>query len=129
MIVGSGFDICDVKRIAKVLAKPYSQNFKSKVFTLSEIEYCEKFVNPSQNYAVRWAVKEAFYKALPYDLQDFSSWKSMEFLNFDGKKPFINVCDLQLHKKMQDLGISNIHCSVSHEKELCAAFVILEKTG
>ena len=126
MIVGVGIDICEVSRVAKVLAKSYSQNFKKKVFTQNEIEYCEKFANSAQNFAARWAIKEAFYKALPQELQEFSGWKSIEFINESGKKPFVRIIDGELSKKFQDFGISKIHSSVSHEKEFCVAQIILE---
>jgi holo-[acyl-carrier protein] synthase len=125
-IIGIGIDICGIERMARILSKPSSQNFKDRFFTPSEIEYCEKFANPAKNYAARWAVKEAFYKALPDELQKFSSWQSVEFCNLENKKPFIVVCEPQLLSKMRDFGISKIHCSVSHEKEFCVAQVLLE---
>jgi holo-[acyl-carrier protein] synthase len=126
MIIGIGIDIFKVERIEKVLAKSYSQNFKKKVFTQNEIDYCEKYKNPAQNFAVRWAIKEAFYKALPEDLQEISSWKSIEFINKNGKKPFVQIVSEKLIKGFNDFGISKIHASVSHEKEFCVAQVILE---
>jgi holo-[acyl-carrier protein] synthase len=105
MIAGIGIDICNTRRIEKVLQKPYSQNFKKKVFSDNEIEYCDKMKNNAPHFAVRWAVKEAFYKALPDDLQNFSSWKSIEFINEGKKKPFVNMCDKTLSSKMRDAGI------------------------
>jgi len=126
MIVGIGIDICKVERVEKVLAKNYSQKFKEKIFTSNEIEYCEKFKNSSQNFAVRWAIKEAFYKALPEELQEISSWQSIEFINESGKKPFIRILDEKLKEEFQNQKIAKIHSSVSHEKEYCVAQVILE---
>ena len=127
MIAGIGVDICDIRRVAKILEKKYSQNFKKKIFSDNEIDYCDKIKNSAPHFAVRWAVREAFYKALPEELQAFSFWKSIEFINADDKKPFIRVIDRELAKKLNDSGISGIHCSVSHEKEFCIAQVILEK--
>jgi holo-[acyl-carrier protein] synthase len=83
--------------------------------------------NNFTHFAARWAVKEAFYKALPQEIQDISGWLSIEFVNIDEKKPFIRVIDDKLAAALGNLGISKIHCSVSHEKEFCIALVILEK--
>lgn len=126
MIVGVGIDILNVSRMEKLLAKNYSQKFKSKVFTQNEIDYCEKFKNPAQNFAVRWAIKEAFYKALPQELQKISDWLSIEFINDGTNKPFVGIVEEKLAEAFCELGISNIHSSVSHEKEFCVAQIILE---
>lgn len=127
MIAGIGIDICDVGRVAKVLAKPYSQNFKKKVFSETEIKYCDKMKNNALHFAARWAVKEAFYKALPQEIQKISGWKSIEFINDDEKKPFVRIINEELAKKLESAGISKTHCSVSHEKEFCVAQIVLEK--
>ena len=129
MIVGIGVDICDVKRMAKITEKPHWDNFRKKVFSVAEIEYCQKMKNASPHLAVRWAVKEAFYKALPDDLQKYSSWKSIEYLNDGEKKPTVRVCDEKLATALKNQKISKIHCSVSHEKEVCIAQIILENNG
>ena len=129
MIVGIGVDICKVERVAKVLAKSYSQNFKKRVFSQNEIAYCEKFANPHQSFAARWAVKEAFYKALPQELQEISGWLSIELVNENEKKPFVRIIDAELAEAFKKFGISKIHSSVSHEKEFCVAQIILESQG
>ncbi|MDR0304322.1 MAG: holo-ACP synthase [Chitinispirillales bacterium] len=127
MITGIGVDICSVERMKKVLSKPHSQNFKKKVFCESEIEYCKKMGDNPVHFAARWAIKEAFYKALPYEIQDISGWRSIEYINFEQARPFIRITDEKLSKALHSLGISKIHCSVSHEKEYCVAQVVLEK--
>jgi len=127
MIAGIGVDICSVERMKKVLLKPHSQNFKKRVFSENEIEYCQKMGGQPAHFAARWAVKEAFYKALPEEIQEISGWQSIEFVNQDGKKPFIRIIDAKLQKALENFGVSKIHCSLSHEKEFCVAQVALEK--
>ncbi|MCL2843891.1 MAG: holo-ACP synthase [Chitinivibrionia bacterium] len=129
MIIGVGVDICDVNRIAKIAEKPHWKNFQKKVFSDGEIEYCLKMKNSAPHFAVRWAVKEAFYKALPDNLQQISSWKSIEYINNGEKKPSVRVLDEKLAVALKVGKISKIHCSVSHEKEICAAQIILENCG
>src|SRR5688572_7730289 len=87
MIAGNGIDIVEVSRIADKLSK--GNSFRDKVFSAREIEHCERSANPNENFAARFAAKEAFLKAtgkgllLGYDLKD------IEILNDAHGKPFI----------------------------------------
>lgn len=42
----------------------FNELFKSKVYTLNEIEYCDQFDQAILRYASTWAAKEAVYKAV-----------------------------------------------------------------
>ena len=57
-----GVDIIEVKRIAQIIR--YNKNFLKRVFTPREISYCSKKKIKWQHYAVRFAAKEAVWKAL-----------------------------------------------------------------
>jgi holo-[acyl-carrier protein] synthase len=56
-----GTDIVDVKRIAKSIRNP---RFLSRIFTSAEIRYCKDKKSCAQHFAVRFAAKEAVWKAL-----------------------------------------------------------------
>ena len=125
MIIGIGNDIVSVNRIKKVIHKKYGSSFIKRVFTDHEIAYCAKKSNPYNSYSARWALKEAFYKALPQELQKLSSWKSIELIN-NNKKPSINICN----EELQSIFKNNryvVHHSISHEQEFATAFVVIEK--
>ena len=62
-IFGLGTDIVNIKRIENLLSKN-GDNFKKRIFSTSEISYCEKKKNLASYYAKRYAAKEAFTKAL-----------------------------------------------------------------
>ena len=126
MILGVGTDIISVARMERVFSRSTAEAFKERVFTHSERQYCEKMSNATPYYAARWALKEAFYKALPLELQGVSSWKSIELLRQDGKKPEVVVCTEELRNALSNLGDVQIHHSISHEKEFCVAMVTLE---
>jgi holo-[acyl-carrier protein] synthase len=125
MIIGIGNDIVDARRIAKTLSKSHGDTFKKRVFTDNEIAYCERMSNSSPNFAARWALKEAFYKGLPEELQPLSHWKAIELTRGDSKKPVITICDSKLKAEFEKRGITFFH-SISHEKEYCTAVVIFE---
>lgn len=124
MIFGLGTDIVEVERIKK---KVESDNgFKEKVFTSSEILYCENQTFKAENYAARFAAKEAFFKALG------TGWiGEMSFLEIEIVKDGLGKPILKLHGKVKEeadlKGIKNLHISLSHIKSTAQAVVILEK--
>ncbi|MGM0442885.1 MAG: holo-ACP synthase [Fibrobacterota bacterium] len=124
MIIGLGNDIVSVERISRLLQKQYSRRFVARVFTEHEREYSFRQADPAYRLAARWAVKEAFYKALPESLQGLARWHSVE-LRRDGKKPVLNVVDGAFRSSLEDAGVMHIHHSVSHERRYAAAVVIL----
>lgn len=56
-----GVDIVEVKRIARLVRQ---RRFLARVFSPREVEYCRGKKNAAQHFAVRFAAKEAVYKAL-----------------------------------------------------------------
>ena len=75
MIKGLGVDIVDMERIERLLER-YGDSFVQKVYTPREQECCRGMAKPAVHFAGRFAVKEAFYKALPASCQPRSAWKS-----------------------------------------------------
>ncbi|MBI5623474.1 MAG: holo-ACP synthase [Elusimicrobia bacterium] len=57
-----GLDIVEIGRVKRVARK--APRFLTRVFTDAEIAYCRKQANPWQHFAVRFAAKEAVWKAL-----------------------------------------------------------------
>ena len=56
-----GVDIVEIHRIAKQARNP---RFLKRVFTPQEVAYCQSRKNSSQHFAVRFAAKEAVWKAV-----------------------------------------------------------------
>ena len=125
MIKGIGLDIVDISRIERLI-HTYDSHFLNKVFTRTEIEYCETHARPSVHYAGRWAAKEAFYKAIPLSCQKIATWKSIEVNTIEKGKPVIHLCSEVLQKQLEEEGITACHISISHEKKYCMAWVISE---
>lgn len=123
MILGVGIDIIEVKRVEEKIAK--QNGFKEKVFSKSEIEYCES--NPMskyQHYAARFAAKEAFLKASGMGLQLSHDLHEIKVtVNPDGK-PAISITET-IKKSLGDKPIS-FHVSLSHLESTACAVVILE---
>lgn len=124
MIFGLGTDIVEVERIKKKVES--NNGFKEKIFTSLEIQYCESQTFKAQNYAARFAAKEAFFKALGTGWIGEMSFLEIEILKDDLGKPILKLYGKV--KEEADLkGIKTLHISLSHIKSTAQAVVILEK--
>ncbi|MBI5286354.1 MAG: holo-ACP synthase, partial [Deltaproteobacteria bacterium] len=86
MIHGIGIDIVHIPRFKKALER-WGDNLKRRVFTSEELDYCSAKGFPEQHLAVRFAAKEAFFKAIGKGLR----FRDLEVLH-DGKgRPVIKV--------------------------------------
>jgi holo-[acyl-carrier protein] synthase len=122
MIFGIGTDIIEVERVASAIAK---EAFKNKVFTDVEIAYCEQF-KTAESFAARYAAKEAFFKALGTGWRDGMHITEVEVMNDELEKPYIKLSGITKEKVAQ-MGVKEIHLSLSHIKSTAIAFVVLEK--
>ena len=94
--------------------------FKSKVYTLQEIAYCEQFDEPLLRFASTWAAKEAVYKAVKQINPKPLSFKKIEITRLKiGGKPTVT-----LPLAYQSLPIS---LSISHDGDYVWAVAILKK--
>lgn len=122
MILGIGTDITEVARIAKSIE---NNSFKIKVFSVTEIAYCESKVNKAENYAARFAAKEAFVKALGTGLRGKMAINEIEVVNDQLGKPSIHLLG-KTAENLLDRNIQAIHISLSHVKDMAMATVVLE---
>lgn len=122
MKILTGTDIIEINRIKESI-ESLGENFKNKIYTEKEIEYCERKRNVKyQHYAGRFAAKEAIFKAISELLDDkFEvSWKDAEILNDEQGKPRVTFRSTKLQEK-----IENIDISISHCKEYATANVVI----
>ena len=123
MIVGIGIDIVDNRRIENLIKK-YGERFLNKVYTKAEISYCQQKKNSAPSFAARFAAKEAVLKALGTGMRK-NSWQDIEVLNNELGKPAVNL-SAKTKKKAEELKVSSIFISISHEKEYSIAQIVME---
>jgi len=122
MIVGIGIDIIEVNRIRKLIDN-YMERAYQKIFTEIEKTYCEQYKDLKyEHYAVRFAVKEAFSKAIGIGFSDSFKLNEIGIVNDEKGMPSIILTGqmLKLYGKYK------IHLSIAHLKEYAIATVILE---
>ena len=125
MIYGTGVDIVEIARFEKFLEQGNDALFH-RLFTPGEMEYCAAKKQSAQHYALRFAAKEAFLKALGTGLRDGLCWKDMEVVNDELGKP-----ELRLYRRAEELfgqaGLGACLLSLSHDAGCAIAMVILER--
>jgi holo-[acyl-carrier protein] synthase len=90
MIIGVGSDLCDARRIAKVLER-HGERFLDRVFTPTERAKAERRANKAETYAKRFAAKEACSKALGTGLRAGVFWRDMGVVNLPGGRPTMKL--------------------------------------
>ncbi|MBL75336.1 MAG: holo-[acyl-carrier-protein] synthase [Chloroflexi bacterium] len=106
----------DLVRIERFREKKFTQNksFYKKIFTDSEITYCENFNDPYPHFAGKFALKEAVQKSIN---------KNMIFRNIEtfhkNSKPRIRLKNSK--EKYHFI------TSISHESEYAIAIVLSRK--
>ena len=125
-IFGIGTDIVNIKRIKKIL-KNNGTRFKNKIFSESEINYCEKKRDPAPFYAKRFAAKEAFSKALGTGIRKDINLKNIIIFNDVYGKPKIKLKGSTYNylKKKTKSKKYNIHLSLSDDEPWAQATVII----
>lgn len=121
MIFGIGIDIIEIERIEESIAK-FKDRFLNKIFTDTEIDYCERKKNKFQHYAARFAAKEAIAKALATGWSKGFRWKDIEIYNEPSGLPKVN-----LHGNLKEfLGKEkSLKISMSHSKNYVTCFAII----
>lgn len=122
MIVGLGVDLVDVNEFRKKL----SDELVSELFLPDEITYCRSQVRFWENFAGRFAAKEATFKALSSGLSSGVRFRDVEVVKDHGS----GSVSLVLHNKALEiktaLGITTFHLSISHTKNNAIAVVVAE---
>ena len=125
MIYGTGVDIVKIDRIERVIKK-WGDRFIDRVFTQDEKKFCLKRMRPYPAFALRFAAKEAFSKALGTGMRKGVFWRDIEVFHFKSGKPGLNVYGTS-RSHCEKEGIKSFNISLSDEDEYGIAMVILEK--
>ena len=123
MIKGIGTDIIEVERIKNICEK-YGQRFLDRIFTRTEQEYCESFNDTKfVHYAARYAMKEAFSKAIGTGITQGFKFNEVGIINNESGKP-----DLVLSGHMQEKwNMFKFHVSISHTRDYAVAYLVMEE--
>jgi holo-[acyl-carrier protein] synthase len=125
MIVAIGIDLIEISRIEEKLSRA-STRFRDRVFTPSEIAYCDSRASRFASYAVRFAAKEATMKALGTGWAEGIAWQEIEIISQESGAPMLQLSGRALNR-FNELGAAQAHVSLSHTRDTAIAQVIFEK--
>lgn len=118
-ILGVGVDIEGIERFRS----PELNNDKvllEKIFTVAELCHCREYADSAPHLAVRYAAKEAIFKALSAAGIIVNEFSRIEIQNDKSDIP-----QAIIHDKCTN-GIK-VHISLSHNQENAIAFAIVTK--
>jgi holo-[acyl-carrier protein] synthase len=131
MIYGVGTDICDVRRVARVLERR-GDRFAEHVLGPNELKVFHARRSRCESrgvayLATRFSAKEAFSKAIGLGLRQPMAWRRCEILNGPSGKP-----EIRLHEALAEWFAERrlvAHVSVTDETDYATTFVVVETQG
>ena len=115
MIAGLGTDIIEIERIQRVEEK--DNRLSRRILSPEEMERYRQFADAGRRMeylAGRFAVKEAYSKALGTGIGSAAAFRDIVCLNDAGGRPYI-------------ANDQHAHVSISHSKAYVVATVIIER--
>ena len=124
MIVGSGIDVAEIKRIQQSIDR-FGQRFLDRVYLEAEQAYCQRKRNNAESFAARFAAKEAAAKALGTGISHGVSWREIEVVREPSGRPTVKFHG-RAAQIAERLGVIRSSLSLTHTTEIAAASVVLE---
>jgi holo-[acyl-carrier protein] synthase len=114
-VIAVGVDVVDIARFGDSLER--TPGLAARLFTASE------GTRPLASLAARFAAKEALAKALgaPAGL----AWHDAEVVSEDSGRPRMQLRG-SVRRAADDLGVTSVHVSLSHDAGIASAVVVLE---
>jgi holo-[acyl-carrier protein] synthase len=125
MIYGIGVDLVHIPRMEKIMNR-WGERFFCRVFTEYEQSLCLSRPRPDAAFALRFAAKEAFSKAIGLGMREGLKWRDIEIFHYPGGRPGIRVSG-RARVHCRERGIIGMHVSLSDETEYATATVVLEQ--
>jgi holo-[acyl-carrier protein] synthase len=125
MIYGIGTDIVSYHRI-RALNEEYGARFAQRLLGEAELAEYAASADPARYLMKHFAAKEAFAKALGTGLRAGVTLRRIGIGHDALGKPLL-VLEEVLANYVARLGVTRHHLSISDEKDVAVAFVVLEK--
>lgn len=126
MIFGIGADIVEVSRVQALLER-HGDRFARRVLTDGEWDGYQRSQIKPLYVASRFAAKEAFAKALGTGVRPPASLRNIGVAHDTQGRPQLDLAPA-LTALLEARGIRHRHLSISHERSMACAFVVLEQS-
>ena len=131
MIIGTGIDLLDVRRLEKIMEK-HGERFQSRYYTQAEIDKASARAKANTTiltFAKHYAAKEACAKALGTGFIDGIYMKDIEILNDNLGKPELKLYNgayTRLQEMTPEGKTAYLHLSLTDEPPYAQAQVLIE---
>ncbi len=121
MILGLGSDLTPAARWAHLIERFGAEKCAKKILHPDEADYllAGNRERLPERLAGRWALREAFGKALGTGLDGWS-WKELRYVNGRAR------AEGQLQLRLEARGVTRLHATVAHDGGVALAVVVLE---
>jgi len=124
VIVGIGTDLVEIVRVERALER-HGDRFARKILVAQEYERFTAHRKPAAYLAKRFAAKEAFSKAMGTGIRAPVNWQNLGVVNHLSGRPYFELSEA-LAELVRRRGIRSVHVSLTDERGMAAAFVVLE---
>jgi holo-[acyl-carrier protein] synthase len=124
VIYGVGQDLVEIARIERALER-FGERFARRILCEPELARFRAHRQPAAYLAKRFAAKEAFTKALGTGIHAPANWHGVWVVNLKSGKPRLEFSP-ELNEFLEKRGIRHAHLSLTDEREIASATVILE---
>ena len=111
-IVGIGTSIVECVRIGRMIER-HGELFLARVYTASEIRFCQARRHVTEHFAERWAAKESLLKCLGKERRQGLAWTDLEVRTLPDGATKVYVCGLA-KERAKALQVSDILLTMSH---------------
>lgn len=124
MVIGLGIDLVELSRIRAAVER-FGRRFAAKVCTEAEFEVLDSRRDPVPYLAALFASKEAAVKALGTGFRQGIHLHSVEIRHLPSGQPELFLLG-RAAERAASLGVERAHVSMTHERGMAAAVVVLE---
>lgn len=108
-IIGMGVDLAEVGRVRRLLDRD-PDRFRRRCFTDHEWQYAQRFRDPAERLAARFAGKEAVMKSLGVGWR-YVPWRDIEITG--GGAPTVNLSG-KAAQRAGMLGVDRVMVTITH---------------
>lgn len=121
-IVGIGTDVVECLRVGRMIEE-HGELFLNRIYTESEIRFCQSRRRATEHFAARWAAKEAVFKAMGRPWR-----KGMEWTDLDVSLDAQGIVVVRLAGATRELAVTlrigNILVSMAHCRAYATAHAL-----
>lgn len=123
VLIGTGIDLLELERFRAAYGR-HGERFLERLFTDHEIAYCKRRADPVPELSVRFAAKEAAFKAIGTGWRRGVRWRDVEVRNAPSGRPYL-VVGGRVAEIARRLGGRRFNVTLTHSATTAAAQVML----